>query len=190
MDRFAFDDDYVRRLREHDARTEQHFYDVFYPRLFSHLRKRVASMSDVEDLRQETFRRVLQKIYDGELREEAALFGFVFRVSDIVVLEHYRKRVEPIEEHDEPAYDDDPIDDLITRETKLRVQHVLDEMQPRDAEVLRAIFIRDVPREVVARELGVTDANLRVVLHRALIRFAEKFQPDDETNRHGTSLSR
>lgn len=190
MDRFAFNDDYVRRLRERDTRTEKDFYDVFYPRLFNHLRKRVGSMSDVEDMRQETFRRVFQKIYDGQLREGAALFGFVFRVSDIVVLEHYRKRVEPVDESDEPSYDDDPIDDLITRESQLAVRRVLDDLPPRDAEILRAIFIHEIPRDEVARKFGITEANLRVVLHRALLRFAEKYPPGDVTDPHGTSLSR
>ncbi|HMJ87627.1 MAG TPA: sigma-70 family RNA polymerase sigma factor [Vicinamibacterales bacterium] len=185
MDRFAFDDDYVRRLREHDARTEQHFVDFFQPRLFNHLRKRIGSLSDVNDLRQDTLTRVLQKIYDGKVRQGGALFGFVFRVCDIRVLEHYRdKKLEALEDHAEPMYDDDPIDDLITRETQQQVQQVLDELEPRDAKLLRAFFILGVSRDEYCREHRITKDYFRVLLHRALKRFAEKFPPDDETNSH------
>lgn len=184
MDRFAFDDDYVRRLREHDAQTEQHFYDVFQPWLFSHLRKRVRSRADVEDLRQDTLKRVLQKLYDGDLRAGGALFGFVSRVSDIVLLEYYRQnpRVEPMGDRPDPVDEYDVIVDLITRERQLRVQRVLAELPPGDAKLLRDVFILAVPREEIARKRGVTPEYLRVLLHRALRRFAERFPPDDETN--------
>jgi len=185
MDRFAFDDEYVQRLREHDAQKEQHFYDFFNSRLFIYLRKRVRTLSDVEDLRQDTLTRVLQKIYDGKLRNGGALFGFVFRVCDISVLEHYRRhRVEPMGDEADQGYDDDPIVGLIVRETQVQVRQVLDELEPRDAEILEDLFIRGIPRDDFCREHGVTKDNLRVRLHRALKRFAEKFPPDDETKSH------
>lgn len=185
MDRFAFDDDYVRRLREHDARTEQHFADFFQPRLFNHLRKRVGSVSDVQDLCQDTLTRALQKIYEGKLRNGGALFGFVFRVCDIGLLEYYRKKkFEPLEGQPEPMYDDDPAIDLITRELQERVRGVLDTMKPRDAEVLRDLFFLGVSREEFCLEHGITKDYLRLLLHRALKRFAEKYLSDDETDRH------
>ncbi len=185
MDRFAFDDDYVRRLRGHDAQTEQHFYAFFQSRLFAHLRKLVRSFSDAEDLRQITLTRVLQKIYDGKLRQGGALFGFVFRVCDIAVLEHYRSRkTESLDDQPEPTYDDDPMAGLITRERQVEVRRVLDELEPRDAEILEALFIRGIPREDFCQEHGITKDNLRVRLHRALKRFAEIFSADDETNSH------
>jgi RNA polymerase sigma-70 factor, ECF subfamily len=185
MDRFAFDDDYVQRLREHDAQTEQHFYAFFQSRLFAHLRKFVHSFSDVEDLRQITFTRVLQNIYDGKLRQGGALFGFVFRVGDIAVLEHYRrKKFERLDDQEEPMYDGDLIADLITRETQDRVRQVLDVLEPRDAEILEDLFIHGIPREDFCQKHHITKDNLRVRLHRALKRFAEKFSSDDETNSH------
>jgi RNA polymerase sigma-70 factor, ECF subfamily len=191
MDRFPFDDQYVQRLREHDAPTDQHFVAFFQPRLFNHLRKRVGSISDVQDLCQDTLTRALQKIYEGKLRHGAALFVFVFRVCDIAILEHYRsKKVEPLADQAEPMYDDDPIVDLMSREAQQQVQQVLDEIEPRDAEVLREIFILGVPRDDFCRKHGVSKDYLRVLLHRALKRFAEKYPPDDETNPHSSSLSR
>jgi RNA polymerase sigma-70 factor (ECF subfamily) len=184
MDRFTFDDDYVRRLREHDARTEEHFANYFCPRLFNHLRPHVRSADAVNEIRQETLTRVLQAIYASKIHKGGALYGFVFAVSDNVLLEHYRKiaRTDQLDDaHHERSYDAHYIDELITREKQLRVRRLLDELKPKDAKVLRALFIDDEPRKEVCRKFGVTSANLRVLLHRALLRFREKFPPDDET---------
>src|SRR5258706_213630 len=118
MDRFTFDDDYVRRLREHDARTEEHFYGYFGKRLFDHLRPRVRSADAVDEIRQETFIRVLQAIYASKIHKGGALHVFVFAVSDNVLLEHYRRstRTDQLDEaHHERSYDPDSINELITR---------------------------------------------------------------------------
>jgi len=182
MDRFTFDDDYVRRLREHDARTEEHFFYYFRARLFDRLRSRVRSYADLEDVAQTTLTRVLQLVYDGKVRQAGALFGLVLSVCGHVLQEHYRKinRLEPIDD-DPPDPAPDPVDDLITRENQRRVRVVLDELNPKDAKILRAVFIDERPRDEVCREFEITSANLRVLLHRALKHFRERFPPDDET---------
>lgn len=179
MDRFPFDDVYVRRLREHDAGTEQHFFDYFQPRLFNYLRSRVRSAADLQEIRQETFQRVLKQIYAGKLREGGALPGFLFRVCDNVVREGWRKdSTEDIEDHPEPVSDDpDPEDNVITHERKRDVQRVLETMKPADANILRALFLEQVPREELCEKLGVKGSYLRVLLHRAIEHFREKYPP-------------
>jgi len=192
MDRFAFDDDYVRRLREHGARTEQHFHDYFRPRLFSRLRSRLRSAADIEEVRQETFRRVLTKIYENELRDGRTLPGFVFTVCDNIVLELYRKnaRTEPLEEHHpEPVDDADAEEAMITAERQRMVRRVLDELKPQDADILRAM-LEETPREEICQKFGVSSNYLRVLLHRARKHFRAKVHGKDETNRDESSLRR
>jgi RNA polymerase sigma factor (sigma-70 family) len=183
MDRFTFDDDYVRRLREHDARTEEHFNGYFEPRLFNRLRKHVRSIDDANDLRQDTFTRVLTMVYQDKVREAGALFGLVMSVCDRVLFEHYRDRgrTDQLGDDDDLTYEVDYLIDLITRETQLRVRRVLKELSRKDQKILRAIFIHEMSREEVCRKFRITSANLRVLLHRALKRFREKYPPDDET---------
>jgi RNA polymerase sigma-70 factor (ECF subfamily) len=192
MDRFAFDDDYVRRLREHGARTEQHFHDYFRPRLYSRLRNRLRSLADIDEVRQETFRRVLTMIYDNKLRDGRTLPGFVFTVCDNIVLELYRKnaRTEPLDEHHpEPLDDGDAEGAMITAEKQQAVRRVLDEIKPGDAAILRALM-EELPREEICRKFGVSNNYLRVLLHRARKHFRAKFTPPDETNPDKPSLPR
>jgi len=185
MEMFPFDDDYVRRLREGDARTEGHFYNWFHPRLLLHLRRKVRTMADVEDVRQETFKRVLLAIRAGKLRDGRTLHGFVFSVCDRIVLEYYRKaaRTEPLDPiRQDPIADDNPEFDLLTSERQRTVKETLDLLDKKDADLLRAVFLDEVPREEVCRRFGVSGEYLRVLLHRAREKFRNKFPPDDETN--------
>lgn len=183
MDLFAFDDDYVRRLREHDVATEEHFYSYFRPRLFNYLRNRVRSYTDFEEIIQETFGRALTAIYAGKLRDGRTLAGFIFAVCHNVLLEHWRApQSENIDDHPEPAIDEPTAEDtMITDERKRDVHRILNSMNPPGGDILRAM-LQDVSKDEICRRFGVSRSYLRVLLHRALKRFRDKFPPDDETN--------
>ena len=62
MDRFSFDDDYVRRLREGDRETAAHFYSYFRDLLLMKLRRRLSSAHAVDEVRQEVFMRTLERL--------------------------------------------------------------------------------------------------------------------------------
>src|SRR3954452_11532772 len=127
MDLCAFDDDYVRRLRDRDARIEEHFFNHFSPRLFNYLRRRVRSQADIEEKRQDTFERVLSAIYAGKLRDCRTLAGVVFGVCHKLLLEHWRPpETETIDDHVEHATDQpDQEQGMITEEHKRAVHRVL-----------------------------------------------------------------
>src|ERR1017187_189914 len=60
MERQEFDAQYVSRLTECDASVEQHFTAYFGEFLLIKLRRRGWTPQEIEDIRQETFLRVLQ----------------------------------------------------------------------------------------------------------------------------------
>ena len=59
MEFFTFDKVYVERLRDGDPSTEDHFVAYFEQLLRIKLRARTLTSDKVEDLRQETFIRVI-----------------------------------------------------------------------------------------------------------------------------------
>ena len=66
---FTFDGAYVERLRAGDASTEQHFVAYFEQLLRIKLRSRMLTSDQVDDLRQETFIRVIANLRkDGGIR--------------------------------------------------------------------------------------------------------------------------
>jgi len=197
MDFFTFDDEYVRRLREGDRWTVDHFYAYFQKLLLIKLRKRLRSMEEIDDVRHETYLRVFRTLKSpGGLRDASKLGAFVNRVCDNVLLEFYRKK----NRNEEPIGDSDFMtqegldEELIRSEEGARVRLVISELPVKDAAILREIFLRDRPPDDVCEEFGVDRNYLRVLLYRAKEKFREAWlrNPDprspDETDPDKPSL--
>jgi DNA-directed RNA polymerase specialized sigma24 family protein len=71
MELFVFDDDYVRRLREGDRETANHFHAYFRDLLLLKLRNRLRSMDAIDEVRQEVFLRSLERL--DRLKEPSRL---------------------------------------------------------------------------------------------------------------------
>jgi RNA polymerase sigma-70 factor, ECF subfamily len=166
-----FDDAYVRRLREGDRDTEEHFYKHFRARLSAMLWQRLRSPEAREDVIQETFARVLMRLHD--LRDPAKLGGFVAGVCNHVLQEEYRvKRTESIDKLLEELADrTDNEEQVIRAEAIARVRRVIARMEKRDADILRALYLDEEEKDEVCRKHGVDRQYLRVLVHRARERF-------------------
>jgi RNA polymerase sigma-70 factor (ECF subfamily) len=176
MELFAFDDVYVRRLREHDREVEEHFHKYFRALLFAKLRHRLTSIDAIEDVIQEVFERVYARL--EELRDGRKLGAFVLAVSNHVTQEWYRReaRSEPLEDAHESIAGKTNIEaEFFTAESAARVRRVMERLGERDAAILRAIFLDEGDKEEVCRKFGVDRTYLRVLLHRAKDRFKAEY---------------
>ena len=72
MERQTFDSEYVRRLIDGDHETERNFVDYFDELLTLKLRSRLRSPELVQDVKQETFLRVLNTLRQRGGLENAA----------------------------------------------------------------------------------------------------------------------
>lgn len=181
MELFTFDKGYVDRLRDRDPQTEQHFVAYFGQILGIMLRARMLSPERVDDVRQETFSRVLAILHrDGGVKQPERFGAFVNSVCKNVFHENNREnyRNQPLPEgHLEmPDKIVDLERSLITEETKDRVRQILAEMGERDRELLRAIFLEEGDKDEICRKFGVGRDYLRVRLHRAKERFKEVYE--------------
>lgn len=171
MDLFAFDDLYVRRLKEHDPVTEAHFEQYFRPILFAKLSKSVPAQ-DIDDVIQEVFVRVLSRLDD--VRDGHKFGAFVLGFCNNIVLERYRKnsRTEPLTEaHERIVGKSNAEDAFFSEEAAAAVRFVLSDVGGRDESILRAVFLAEDKREEICRRFGVSAEYLGVVLHRAKEKF-------------------
>jgi len=99
---FAFDGAYVGRLRQGDPQTEGHFVSYFDQLLRIKLRARMLAQDTVEELRQETLRRVIAALRSpGGVRQPERFGAFVNSTCNNVLMEFYRSsgRSEQLEEY-------------------------------------------------------------------------------------------
>jgi RNA polymerase sigma-70 factor (ECF subfamily) len=169
---FSFDEAYLKRLRERDFPTEQHFVAYFRKLLLIKLRSRLRSSQAVDDIAQETFLRVFKAMQsEGGIRQPERLGAFVNSVCNNVLQEFYRSV-----DHGASLDDDapEPVDKLIdlegflvTKQTREQVRKVLALLGDKDRQLLRSIFLEEKEKDDVCREFGVDRDYLRVLLHRA-----------------------
>jgi RNA polymerase sigma-70 factor (ECF subfamily) len=177
----TFDAHYIEGLCAGDLRVQEHFVGYFTELLHLKLRSRLQSRQAQEDVRQETFARVLTTLRkENGLRQPDRLGAFVNTVCNNVLFEHYRasSRQQSLDADDQPelpATGADVVDVVAARQLQSKVSEILSELSARDRALLQAVFIEEKDREDVCREMGVDADYLRVLLFRAKQSFKTEY---------------
>ena len=178
LDYPAFDADYLTRLKDGDHETERHFTSYFSNAIWLKLRNRVRVRHLIDEIRQETFARVLTYLRSGKPIQHPERFGgFVLAVCNNVMLEVLRA------EFSHRQTNEDVVDapdlrvrfasDMVTEERKQAVREVLSDMPEKDRALLSMVFLEEDERTEICKRFAVDGNYLRVLLHRAKERFRE-----------------
>jgi RNA polymerase sigma-70 factor (ECF subfamily) len=179
---FAFDASYLEKLRSGDVQTEDHFVSYFSELIRLKLRSRLSSKEAIEDVRQETFMRVLSLLRSpGGLRQADRLGAFVNSVCNNVLLEQYRSKnrgESTLEDEAEATFvhrGPDALSQLESKDTKRVVQQILSELTDRDRRLLQSVLLEERDKDEVCAELGINREYLRVLVHRAKQSFKSSY---------------
>jgi RNA polymerase sigma-70 factor (ECF subfamily) len=177
MEFFSFDRAYLERLAAGDSETERHFTAYFSELVLIKLRSRQFSRQAIDDIRQETFLRVVQAIRRNAIREPERIGAYVNSVCNNVVLEFRRSEAKVILTDDGPTDIADTRADseqeLVTRERQAQVRAILSKITAKNRQLLSAVFLEERPNAEVCREFGVDQNYLRVLLFRARAQFRQ-----------------
>jgi RNA polymerase sigma-70 factor (ECF subfamily) len=180
LNQTTFDAAYLDRLRAGDAETERHFVSHFSQMIRLSMRYRLRSWDLIEDIRQETFLRVLNFVRsDRSLDRPERLGAYVHSVCINVMMELLRAstRHPPISEDAQHIPDTrvSSENSLVTRERKEMVRSVLDDLSEKDRQILRAVFLEEADKNEVCTRFQVDRDYLRVLVHRAKVHFRAAF---------------
>ena len=167
-----FDGSYLDRLRSGDFSTEEHFVAYFGELIRLKVSRRLRSAAAIEDVRQETFARVLRFLTEKRIHQPERLGAFVNSVCSNVLREHFRSvhREIPTDEGFIDAIPDPAIgvsDAIALRQMQQEVRQILAELPERDRSLMKALFLEERDKEEVCRAFGVNRQYLRVLVHRA-----------------------
>ena len=183
---FAFTREYVERLRGGDFSTEQHFVAYFEQLLRIKLRARMLPSETIEDLRQETYIRVLANLRKGEdaVRQPERFGAYVNSICNYVLMEFYRSsnKTSPWDDSylELPDHAVDTEGLLVSKQAKQRVRQVLAALPKKDRDLLWAFFIEEKDKDEVCVQFGVDRDYFRVLLHRAKDKFRDLYEKDIE----------
>ena len=180
MEFYSFDAAYVERLAAGDPEVERHFTEYFSEFILIKLRSRQYARTFIEDVRQETFLRVLQAIQRNGIREPERIGAFVNSVCKNVTHELSRSgsRLTSTDEGVPEMADDraDSEEELVSREEAAQVRSILSELSPKNRKLLSAVFLEERPSEDICKQFHVDQNYLRVLLFRARAQFRQAME--------------
>jgi len=191
QDQHRFDSAYLERLRAGDADTERHFIEYFRGLLRIKLKPKLRSQQSIEDVCQETFLRVFRALRGGEeILQPERIGAYVHAVCGHVLQEQYRSNkrhptapaaaIEDFEDQT-PAIEE-RLEDL---ERRTLVRRVIADLPETDRRLMRAIFVDERDKDDVCKEFKVDRDYLRVMLHRAKLRFRSLYMTRTGSANHG-----
>jgi RNA polymerase sigma-70 factor (ECF subfamily) len=139
---------------------------------------------------QDTFKKILEKIRRGELREPDRLSGFVCGVARNSAIEYIRRARRFGNQEDSDAAEHLPhpapnqLDEILSEENSRIVHQVINELRiKRDRELLYRYYIAEEDKDRICAALSLTRAQFNSVISRAKARFKElyvqRFGPRD-----------
>ena len=160
-------------------RDQAALYERYAARVYFLALSELHSKEDAEDVRAETFLRVFQALRQDKLRAPEALPSFILGIARNVIREHIRRKYksEPLDDNArEPAGDASPESAFLDEEARSAVREVAGTLKPREREFLRLYYYEELPREEIARSLGIKEERLRLIKSRALQRFRDAYR--------------
>jgi RNA polymerase sigma-70 factor (ECF subfamily) len=167
-----------QRIQAGDKEAEVEFYQQFFPQLDTMLRKVTNTRQDAEDVLQEVMRLAIEKLRQGQIRNDNSLTGYVQQIGRYQAIEFYRKRrnlsyvEDPYEVSEESERSCTLCDEVMSQEQDGLVRNVIDGLKNnRDRILLRMVYLDEFSKNEVCDLLDLDQLHFNRVLYRAKSRF-------------------
>jgi RNA polymerase sigma factor (sigma-70 family) len=169
----------VDRIKRGDASAMEELYKKFSTGI-RFLFHRQLGIQDLDDKVHDVFMIVTEAICNGELREPERLMGYVHTVVRRQVASHIDRLVQNRRNCKDvnfleslPDKYPDPGRKAIKGETVAVAMSVLQTISKRDREVLTRFYLNEEFPDDICRDMGLSDAQFRLIKSRAKARFGE-----------------
>jgi RNA polymerase sigma-70 factor (ECF subfamily) len=151
-------------------------FQRYSDRVFYLALRDLRSRADAEDVRAETFLRVLQAIRNQQVRSPEALRSFILGTARNIVLEMLRSPHRVPHEHDVPDVPSPAPNPELDDDVQRAIEATIHRLKPKEREFLRLHYYEDLPKEEIARRIGIDEERVRLIKHRSLKSFREIYQ--------------
>ena len=183
----------VQRIVTGDKQAENQLVERYSRGLLFILRRKCnQDWALADDIAQDTWRIVIAKIRDKQIKEPAKLSAYIINTGKNLLISHFRKAENKsikvtLTDADESAQELDsqsvgPEEFLQKYNLALLVKKLVLEMeQPRDKELLFRFFLKEQEKKSICEALNLDNAHFDRVLYRAKQRFRKLWESYLET---------
>lgn len=162
--------DLVVRVQQGDRQAERQLVEQYHSGLLLILRRQ--SKSDIaQEVAQETWRIVIEKIRQAELRDPEKLGAFIAQIGRNQLTMYYRRERNAGADSDQiPEQESDscPVEILEQADARRIARHLLDSLSTsRDREILQRYYLDEEEKNSICEDLELTDLHFNRVIHRA-----------------------
>ncbi|MFN7931452.1 MAG: sigma-70 family RNA polymerase sigma factor [Blastocatellia bacterium] len=171
--------DLVSKIQQGDAAAEAMLYEKFSQRIYFLAVSELHSKDDAEDIRAETFLRVIQALREGKLRSADSLPSFIVGFALNIIREHVRHRykVDSLEDYEYDVASEGSLENVfLDAETSRSIEEAVKKLKPREQEFLRLYYYEELSKEEISARLGIKEDRLRLIKSRTLQAFREIYK--------------
>ena len=167
---------WIKRAKRGDIGSYEKIYDQFARKVLNFIYRMVNSLEEAEDLTQETFVTVYQKL--GSLKDNSKFEPWLFRIARNFVYQRYRSRspvtvsVDAVDEEGQPLTQlvdegKTPDESFQAGELERVVQDVINELPEKYREVFVLSAIQKLSYQQIAEIVGRSLPSVKTDIHRA-----------------------
>lgn len=169
----------VERILNGDKKAETEMVERYHTGLINILRNKARQLNHANEIGQETWRIVLEKIHSKQLKDPSKLRYFIISTGKNQQIMYYRKEgivvIEPLEDDNEDL-NMDIEKEIEQKDTIKLVKEVIDKLsKSRDREILHRYYFGEEDKNELCNELELSDLHFNRVLFRARQRFHQKW---------------
>jgi RNA polymerase sigma-70 factor (ECF subfamily) len=186
----------VHRIAAGDASAEDELVRRYSRGVLLLLRRRCGGSDLAEDLHQETFRVVLERLRGRGLEDPSRLAGFLHGTAENLFRAH-RRKVHRRKTHGEDALPERPdpgpgqLEGTLHEEAAGLVRRLLAELHPpRDRQILYRFYLAEEAKERICADYGLSSLHFNRVLYRARKRLKKLLERSEKRHRLGLEGSK
>lgn len=115
-----------------------------------------SSTPDWEDVVDEILMQAIEKVKSGGFRGDSSVGTFLYTITSRRIIDHIRQKTKVLRHAPEPAPFPDPHVEAEGRERARQISDAVERLKPKFRDVLYLYYYKELSRDEVARELGIS----------------------------------
>jgi RNA polymerase sigma factor (sigma-70 family) len=160
-------------------------YDQYFPKVFAYVYGKVQNKESSLDIVSDVFEKAFVK--KQSLRSVEAFGSWLFTIARNEVASHWRKEKPAAKALQDAAWQNElnqrpssPEDTLLHRERISHLSSLLQQLPPREQEIISLKFDAELTNREIAQVLHTSEVNVRVTIFRALRKLRERMEKQQE----------